>query len=347
MNELHKLFAEALAQSRLDVTALDETDLSEVLQSEIIPECAASALDELKQRAPNMLREHREMEKNFQARNFERWAQGFDLLEMLIVIAEETGEAINCADRPTAVEENDAQFEADVTLHARAVLVAREILCLLKNGFADGALGRWRTLHEVAVVTQFLAKNDRNISERYLLHRAIQSHKAMLQYREYQVVANLEPFDEHDAREIAKIRDHVITKHGKEMIHDWGWAAPAVGNNKPTFFDIEKILNLDHWRPRYRWAAQDTHGGYRPPTVLLGMSEAKEPLLLVGPSNSGLTDPAHMTAISLVLATSALTNLSPTIDRLVTTQIMLILSDEIGEAFFKIDFESSQGIQCE
>jgi len=142
MNDLHKLFAEALAQSGLDVTALDETDLSEVLQSKIIPECAASVLDELKQRAPDMLREHREMEEGFQARNFERWAQGFDLLEMLIVIAEETGGAINDADRPTAVEENNAQFEAVVTLHARAVLVVREILCLLKNGFADGALGR-------------------------------------------------------------------------------------------------------------------------------------------------------------------------------------------------------------
>ena len=196
------------------------------------------------------------------------------------------------------------------------------------------------------MTTRFLAKNDRNISERYLLHRAIQSHKAMLQYLKYQDVANLKPFDEHDAREIRKIRDHVITEHGKEMIHDWGWAAPAVGNNKPTFLEIESSLNLDHWRPRYRWATQDTHGGYRPPAVLLGLSEAKEPLLLVGPSNSGLTDPVHMTAISLVLATSALTDLSPTIDRLVTTQIMLTLSDEIGEVFFKIDLESSQGIQC-
>lgn len=258
---------------------------------------------------------------------------------MLIVIAEETGEAINDADRPMAVRENDAQFEAVVTLHARSVLVAREILCLLKNGFADGALGRWRTLHEVAVVTQFLAKNDQNTSERYLLHRTIQSHKAMLQYLKYQKVTNLEPFDEDDVREITEARNKIIAEHGSEMTHDWGWAAAALGHNKPTFFDIEKSLNLDHWRPRYRWAAQDTHGGYRPPTVLLGMAEAKEPLLLVGPSNSGLPDPAHMCAISLTLATSALAQLSPNMDRVIATQIMLTLSDDIGEAFLKIDFE--------
>ena len=121
------------------------------------------------------------------------------------------------------------------------------------------------------------------------------------------------------------------------MLHDWGWAAPAICKDRATFFDIEESLDLDHWRPRYKWAAQDTHGAYRPPAVLLGMSEAKEPLLLVGPSNSGLTDPAHMTAISLVLATNALVQLSPTLDRLVAMRVLLTISDQIGEAFFAVD----------
>lgn len=62
MNELHKLFAEALAQSGLEVAALDESDLRQLLQSKIIPECATSTLDELRQRAPDMLRERRAME---------------------------------------------------------------------------------------------------------------------------------------------------------------------------------------------------------------------------------------------------------------------------------------------
>ena len=214
MNELHKLFVEALAQSGLDPAGVDEGNLAEVVQRELIPQCAASLLDELRQRAPDMLREHREIEEGFRSRHFERWAEGFDLLEMLIVISEETGEAINHFDRPGAVEENDVQFEAVVTLHARALLVSREILCLLKGGFADGALGRWRTLHEVAVVAQFLSVHDRDISERYLLHRQIQAHKAMLQYQKYQQVANLEPFDQSDVCVLTEARTRILAKHG-------------------------------------------------------------------------------------------------------------------------------------
>jgi hypothetical protein len=121
------------------------------------------------------------------------------------------------------------------------------------------------------------------------------------------------------------------------MFYDWGCAAPALAKDKPTFFDLETHLGLDHWRPRYKWASQDTHGTYRHPAALLAMSEAKETLLLVGPSNSGLTDPAHMTAISLVLATNALVQISPTIDRLVCMKILLGISDEIGETFFAVD----------
>jgi hypothetical protein len=345
MNELHRMFAQALAQSGLDLADAEEGDLAEIIQRDLIPQCAASLMDKLKQSARDMLREHREIEEEFRSRHFERWAQGFDLLEMLIVIAQETGELINHADRPRAVKESNAQFEAIVALHARAVLVSREILCLLKGGFADGALGRWRTLHEIAVVSQFLSVHDRNISERYMLHREVQAHKAMLQYREYQERANLEPFDEDDARALTEAHARILAEHGDSMIYDWGWAAPVLRKERPTFFDLEKSLDLDHWRPRYKWAAQDTHGAYRPPTVLLGMSEAKEVLLLAGPSDSGLTDPAHMAAISLNLATSALVHLSPNIDRLVAMRVLLTISDEVGEAFFAVDRQMSERIE--
>jgi hypothetical protein len=191
MDELHRMFAETPARSgRAD---LGEDELAEIVQCELIPRCAASLLEELKQRAPDMLREHREIDEGFRSRHLERWAEGFDLLDMLLVVAEETGAAINNTDRPQAAEDDDVQFEAVITLHARAVLVTREILCLLKGGFADGALGRWRTLHEVAVVAEFLAKHNQGISERYLLHREVQAYRAMRQYCKYQKRANLEP----------------------------------------------------------------------------------------------------------------------------------------------------------
>jgi hypothetical protein len=163
---------------------------------------------------------------------------------MLIVIAQETGEKINDADRPTAVEANDLQFEAVVTLQARSVLIAREILCLLKNGFADGALGRWRTLHEVAVVAKFLAVHDKHVSERYLLHRDVQSCKAMCQYKEYQDVANLDPFDDREAHTLTENKERIIQNHGKAMLNDWGWAVPAGLRWLPSGFGQTNQANI-------------------------------------------------------------------------------------------------------
>mgnify|MGYP006279082533 CR=1 FL=1 len=333
--ELERLIAEQLSENELD--GPDVGNATEQVIHDVLPAAADQVLASMKDLAPETLKYNRELEEGFRQRNYERWARGLDLIEILVAVADETGQAINRAERPQAIEENDARFEAVVMLHGRAILVSREILCLMKGGFPDGALGRWRTLHEIAVVAHFLASQDRDISERYLLHRDVQAHKAMKQYREHQDRANLTPISEEDVEQARNRADAIIANRGKEMKHDWGWAAPVIGRQKPTLLDLEENQGLDHWRPRYKWASQDTHGGYRPPSRMLGTSEANDPVILGGPSNSGLTDPAHMTAISLVLATTALICLKPNLDRLLTQQVCQKLVDEIGEAFLNVD----------
>lgn len=42
--------------------------------------------------------------------------------------------------------------------YVRACQIYAEILCLLKNGFANGAFARWRSLYELLVVSEFLMK---------------------------------------------------------------------------------------------------------------------------------------------------------------------------------------------
>ncbi len=69
----------------------------------------------------------------------------------------------------------------------------------------------------------------------------------------------------------------------------------------------------------------------------LGMCEATEDILLVGQSNSGMTDPAHSSAISLAQITTVLLNIEPNIDRLVILKIIVEMEKEIGEAFLQCD----------
>ncbi len=69
----------------------------------------------------------------------------------------------------------------------------------------------------------------------------------------------------------------------------------------------------------------------------LGLCEAKADILLVGQSNSGMTDPAHAAAISLSQITITLLFLEPTIDHIVIARIIQDYSDEVGNTFLRID----------
>tara|TARA_B100000965_G_C19583600_1_gene754677 strand:+ start:430 stop:1512 length:1083 start_codon:yes stop_codon:yes gene_type:complete len=339
MTTFDEIFKQAIA-ALPEAQGTSANDLNKAIQEatpELVNDLADWLLDTLKKRAPKMLRERRGMHNTFNKNNLKRWKKPFDLLEMHYVICEELGSEFTCKNQPTAAEQQNYRFEALVSLHARAMLIANEIICLLKNGFADGAMGRWRTLHEAAVVAQFLAQAEPVISERYLASFHVQAYKAMRQYQEHHERANLEPFSEDDIRGIEHNRDTVITRYGKNLANDYGWASPELQKEKPTLFDLEVAVRLDHWRPRYRWASQYNHVAYKPPGTFLGLAESEEEVLLIGPSNSGLIDPAQMTAISMIHVTEALLRSDHSLDKLVLARTLLNLSDEIGHVFLETE----------
>jgi hypothetical protein len=71
--------------------------------------------------------------------------------------------------------DDNAQHLALVKLHARACLISAEILSLLRSGHASGAHARWRALHEVAVIADFLASGDSDLARGYLLYEHVES----------------------------------------------------------------------------------------------------------------------------------------------------------------------------
>ena len=113
-----------------------------------------------------------------------RWGEPLDLLERLTVVATELGQVVNSRLRAQQPCPNPFTVEAQTRLHARSCQTAREVLVLLSSGFADGALARWRALHEMAVVSAFIGQ-DEELAERYCLHEAVESLRIVRQYRQY------------------------------------------------------------------------------------------------------------------------------------------------------------------
>ena len=325
------------------VRQLEADDADEEIISDIAEKNAKKLLDtqpailaaDLKKRSPSMLRDRRSKERAFRKRNFTRWKPTFDQIEMLWHATEEIGREFNSEYRAEAATKEDFIFEVATRLHGRGLLVAKEAIHLLKGGFPDGALSQWRTLHEIFVITVFITKHGQAIAERYLASIEFTRHKAANQLNEYADRAKLQKFSEDDLKEIERRKNAMEAKYGKEMRDEYGWARPAFvqfqNTRKVRFSDIEEDVELDHWRPRYKWASQHAHAGMRDMNSLLAQSESSAPMILVGESNSGFVDPLQMTALHISSLTATLLMTKPTIDALIMAQSIGILANEVAD----------------
>jgi hypothetical protein len=304
---------------------------------ELIAEISTLILEDLKSKGSDLLIDRRKTELGFKTRLLEDWQLPIDLFEMHLHIAVEAGQDFNDEFRPIASEEGDFVFEVLTRLHARACQISSEVLTLLTSGHADGAHARWRSLHEIATVGFFIKEHGNELAERYLLHEAIESYKAALQYQEHASSLGLDPIPEEEMRDLRSARNALVRKYGKAYGDGfYGWSADALGNDRPSFHNIEKAVGLDHLRPYYRLASHNVHANPKGAFFRLGLMPDANGILLAGPSNIGLADPGHASAISLSQITMALITLKPNVDRLVATNILMSLADEIGEAFLQV-----------
>lgn len=218
------------------------------------------------------------------------------------------------------------------------MLVASECICLMKSGYPDGALSRWRTLHELNVIAAFLSENSNDVALRYLLSFEFQAMKAAKQMKQYAARSSIEPPTDAEILALENRCKSHIKQFGPDIGKgDYGWASETLGKKGLTLLDLEKAVGLDHWRPRFKWASQHNHGGHRPPGALLATTEASAPVFVIGQSNSGMVDPLHMTAISLSHVTISLLVSRPDIDRAICAKVLLALSDEVGKASVKVE----------
>jgi len=225
-------------------------------------------------------------------------------------------------------------------LHARGCLVAREVEALLHAGFADGAIARWRTLHEIAVIASFLSSHDADVAQRYLEHEAIESSKAAALYQRHVERLGLEPFSVETLEELKEVSAQLQTKHGAAFEGEYGWAAPAFAGRAPRFAHIEESVRLDHFRPYFKMASQQTHASMKGAVYRLGLSDlmrSGRDIFLVGPTNSGYTDPAQLTSLSLLQVMTCLLAEEPVLDRLVLMKVLIQMQGKIPPAFMNVE----------
>jgi hypothetical protein len=291
---IENLLAQGLSEEEISVK-IDQ------IINERLPEAAIVLLGGLKKESKRMLADRRKIRRGFQKRQVKKWREPFDLLLMLLEAFGEAGEEYNRTFRAAAATENDFVFDALIKLHARSWLIGGEILWLMQGGYASAAMARWRTLHEIAVVSLFIRDKGQDVAERYLLHHIVESCRAAHQYQEHCVRLGYDPFSQEELDEMDAERDQLCTRFGRAYRNDWGWAADSLGMERVNFTDIEKAVSLEHLRPYFKLASYSNHAGGKGIVYDLGKELIPDghELMLSGPSDAGMDEPGQCTAISI------------------------------------------------
>jgi hypothetical protein len=209
----------------------------------------------------------------------------------------------------------------------------------LENGYADGAMARWRTLHEVTIVAGVIAKFGEELAERYVHYQIVESLSALKAYERNYKDLGFKPPTKKQSQKVRKEYAKVIQRFGNKFGEENGWAAHHLKveeRQRVTFARLEEEAGDAMMRSPYKMASYNVHASPKGAYFKLGSLEGS-PVLLAGASNAGLTDPAQHTAVSLAEITLLTIGDSPIFDDIVIGKIVARLEAEILPELGKAD----------
>ncbi|WP_233565547.1 DUF5677 domain-containing protein, partial [Halorubrum sp. Atlit-26R] len=196
----------------------------------------------------------------FNNRLRERWESPLNKLEFLLILSSEIGSYTFIERLPEKEQNLDPRYHAMNELHSRAIQVGYEIITLLSNGHADGALARWRSLHETAVYSHFILKSDPSIGSRFIDYKLLEQ----IQLIEENEKHSGDSIDTDLREEYDQLKQLLVEKYGKPFDdggYGYGWAAEEFDNKSASFRRIEEKSGLDIYHPAYVLANNNVHSG--------------------------------------------------------------------------------------
>ncbi len=214
--------------------------------------------------------EERAYTNEFLAKQEQKWGKAFVASEAMYICVLESAETYTkyVSELIKERDEEISVFNAIMSIHARACQEYKEILCLNRHGFADGAYARWRSMYELSIISEFIIKNGNEVARAFL-----------------------EAADTEDRYEWARVANSFKSLPNKKYI---------------TFSMIQKECQFStpEWRNEYNLANQLVHASPQGTIYRLGNNFDDNNTLSVGHSDYGMTIPAIQSAISLASITS-------------------------------------------
>lgn len=311
-----------------EVRAFVETEVPPLVTT-FIDDAAKKILKSLGQNWPAQREWELLTGEGFRQRLEERWGPAFDILRMMYTISQEIGALAERRRRRARAKRNLILNDTIMHLHVRACQVVAEILCLMENGFADGAMARWRTLHEITIVAVVIARFGEDMAVRYRAHEAIEAKRAMDRYQQSHARLGFAPPSKKEIAEVERRYAAALALYGDRFGSEYGWAGHHLDLKKPRFVDLEDAAGKLEMRAFYGMASYNVHASPKGIAFRLGLiREPGQPTGLAGASNIGFIDPAQNSAFDLALLTSLIVR-PGNLDDIIQLKILSLLRDRI------------------
>ncbi|ARK30088.1 DUF5677 domain-containing protein [Halalkalibacter krulwichiae] len=360
LNDIEKMLQDLINQSIdekiKNKEEIDEKRLISIIKKlyskESVDEYANPIYLSLREKSPMMVEEERLIRQEFESRLQLRWLNAFYDLAAVIKISEESAMEIIDDYLENHAEQKDNKYSIPITfdilmkLFTKAIVVSKEIYTLLKAGFSDGAMSRWRTLHECNVFF-------RNLTSRYEDENF--TNEVISKFADYSIVENYQEINNYLKKDdnfrvnqvefdsITKDYQELLAKYGRHFSKPYSWAQSIFPHKSKIYFsDLEKNAGIDHLAIYYKLANYHIHAS---PTGLynsLGNIEderIKKYGYVFGPSNYGLSIPGQLTIISLMQISTSLLLLNSNIDRMIRATIFQKFVDDASSEFDRIQKE--------
>ena len=177
-----------------------------------------------------------------------------------------------------------------LSTYAKAILTTRESLCLLENGYPDGALSRAREVYEQMVIAFYINNNySDELIERYYADYELKVYKyRKLSYENIKEVHIICKEDYQNLENECSQKINNLKRQYGKMRGDYWWVLDRNINN---FNDIQDNVGADLLIILYKRACISTHAGALSDIALLGRDNKEGSLLRTDQTWEGFETP--------------------------------------------------------
>lgn len=154
--------------SEKEINELIRSDAISKVFSELIKQASDDSIVLIEQIMYEKVLEERAYADEFLARQNQKWGKAFVTSDAIYICILESAESYTKYVKEVYGQEVSFTYHALKNIHARALQIYLEIICLNKNGFADGAYARWRSMYELSIVSAFIKKYGENVAKSFV-----------------------------------------------------------------------------------------------------------------------------------------------------------------------------------